>query len=384
VRGFGNVRWLAVAAAVALATGIVVPVLSGTGLASTGLASTAPAPGWRVTEVIPGGAAENIAASSATNAWLAAGTTKLLHWTGKDWQSVAVPAVIKNKYATVPFFALTPGQPSSAWAFGFQQNLATATNRGYAVHWTGKGWANSTLFAAGTDLQTAVAPAKNDVWAFGGSYALRYNGKKWSTAPSPGILGWSASALSASDIWLLGLPPGTVKGNFRIAIRHWNGKKWTAVKLPAIPMPTDDSAYPEQITAISDRNVWVAGTVSNPGSGLVGPDALLLHFNGSAWTRVTVPYPVGDPLTIASDGTGGIWLSGLLYGGTEPQEPYFFHDAGGQWTSVAVPAAPGTTVGDFSGMAAIPGTTSVWGGGSVISGTPPNIHSEGDILKYGR
>jgi hypothetical protein len=376
VRRFGKVRWLAVVSAAALTTGIAVPVLASTGQPGTEQASV---PGWRVTRLLPGIGSATIVASSTTDAWLAGGST-ILHWTGGTWQSVPAPASIKKAVAT-PVLALAPGQPSAAWAFDYTQNPDNGVNRAFAVRWTGKGWSSPTLFAQGTVIQTAVAPARNDVWAFGGDYAVRYNGTKWSTAPSTGIGVWSASALSGSDIWVVGSPPGTVKGNFRIVVKHWDGKKWTAARLPAVAVPAApavETAWPVQVTAISDKDVWVTGTVSYPGE--VGPDALLLHWNGKAWSQTTIPYQVGDPIIMAPDGKGGIWLSGTLYPG---QEPYFFHDAGGHWTSVPIPAVPHTTAGDFSGMAAIPGTTSVWGAGSVISGTPPSIHGKNAILKYG-
>jgi hypothetical protein len=371
VRGFRHVRWLAVVSAVALTTGIAVPVL-----ASTGQPGTAAGPGWRVTELLAnGGDAATGAASSATDAWLATGA-KILHWTGKDWQSVAAPEVIK-KGAGTPFLALTPGQ-SSAWAFGYTQNPDTFVNRGFAVRWTGKGWASPTLFANGTVVQAAVAPARNDVWAFmlGSGNAVRYNGTKWTTAPSTGMALQSASALSANDIWVLGDKPGTVAGNFRLVVKHWNGKTWSAAKLPAVAVPGGEDAYADQITAISDRNIWVTGYL-----GFDGPDALLLHWNGAAWSQVTIPYELGDPIEMAADGTGGIWLSGLL--DSLGQQAYLAHYAGGQWTSLPVPAVSGTTAAAPYGMAAIPGTRSVWGVGSVDYSTAPKVVAKGAILKYG-
>jgi len=90
-----------------------------------------------------------------------------------------------------------------------------------------------------------------------------------------------------------------------------------------------------------------------------GPKQQLLHFDGIQWSSVpiTVPHPV-DLVSIASDGSGGLWFSGF---GTSAQ--WAVHrSATGTWSSTRL--AAGSTVDN---LALIPGTKSLWGAGELAA-----------------
>jgi hypothetical protein len=191
---------------------------------------------------------------------------------------------------------------------------------------------------------TALSPT--NVWVFGGGGFMpglgtwHYNGRAWQQWTTGNAVGLqNASALSATSIWAVGGPVAPDS-----AIGHFNGTSWQAVNAtPLAGLQFTD------IRALSSTNVWVAA-VANGGGG----PAYLVHFNGTGWTRIKVPWSgilVNSP---APDGLGGEWLIGRTTNG----KGYFIHrGAGGTWSAFAANGLP-------LELAPIPGTHSLWGVGS--------------------
>src|SRR5262249_12802972 len=110
------------------------------------------------------------------------------------------------------------------------------------------------------------------------------------------------SAASATSAWAV----GTFRsGSMTLPLLlHWNGTSWTRAAGPAGLSGSLQSVY-----AISARNAWAAGEVFPAGSA---DKALLLHWNGSRWTRV----PSGTPgftsalLGVAASSAREIWAVG--------------------------------------------------------------------------
>jgi hypothetical protein len=79
-----------------------------------------------------------------------------------------------------------------------------------------------------------------------------------------------------------------------------------------------------------------------------------VHFNGTGWTRITVPSSGIQVNSPAPDGIGGLWMTGRTTSGAG----YFIHrGAGGTWSHFAANGSP-------LELAPIPGTRSLWGVGS--------------------
>jgi hypothetical protein len=124
-----------------------------------------------------------------------------------------------------------------------------------------------------------------------------YNGTAWTQVAFPAtVTPQDASALSSRNIWAVG------QGASSMAIMHWNGKSWTQSRLPKVSLPAGDRMNGEGIAAISPDNVW-ADAFLGAGMG-VAPGIVLLHWNGKAWSRVSVPYPANQPGVITQDGHG--------------------------------------------------------------------------------
>src|SRR5215472_9814841 len=63
-----------------------------------------------------------------------------------------------------------------------------------------------------------------------------------------------------------------------------------------------------------------------------------LRWNGTAWRRITVPFPTGETGLIISDGKGGLGLPAF----SPSFAGYFYHDSGSGWSRQRVPAIAGS------------------------------------------
>jgi hypothetical protein len=110
--------------------------------------------------------------------------------------------------------------------------------------------------------------------------------------------------------------------------------------------------------ALSSTDVWA---IAGNGIGGSGAKAQLVHFNGSQWTSVTVPYSDISLNYFAPDGQGGFWLDAS---DTTSKTWVLHYSAAGQWSRTTL------TTGSMGPLALVPGTTSLWGVGSVPAATP--------------
>ena len=229
------------------------------------------------------------------------------------------------------------------------------------------------------------------MWAFGfitttgKPYTVRYNGKSWSDAPSPGIYVTAASAASPTDIWVIGTKTGAAKSAWPMAVSHWNGTKWTTTVLPSVPVAGKNKGEPLSIVASSADDAWALGYRQGPGGSIVPNEGMVLyHWNGATWSPVTFPYAESQAFTISPDGQGGIWLWNEVDPG---HHDYLVHDtSAGHWSEVTVPRPAGAFSAQIGSIEPIPGTTSLWASGIAsvpipVGGNPGG--TEGLILKYG-
>jgi len=111
------------------------------------------------------------------------------------------------------------------------------------------------------------------------------------------------------------------------------------------------------ITAVSRQDVWAVGTVQTNSS-----QPRLVHMTSRGWSRVRVPWVV-DPISMAPDGRGGIWITADNSSGL-----WVLHRlATGSWSRIKIESTPA-----LLRIALIPGTTSLWGAGSVRSKSVAN------------
>jgi len=96
-------------------------------------------------------------------------------------------------------------------------------------------------------------------------------------------------AISADDIWAVGYYNETVGAQqlARATAQHWNGTAWSVV---TVPQPGNQS-FLYSVSAASPDDVWAVGNIYS-GSPTVG-STMIIHWDGSSWTQVSSPNP--DP-----------------------------------------------------------------------------------------
>jgi hypothetical protein len=249
--------------------------------------------------------------------------------------------------------------------------LAGAATADACQNWNGGLPANpATGTGAVNALLGAAAVSACDVWAVGytsdttgkaSSRALieHWAGGSWAVTPTPPLDTYtrlfSVSAVSASNVWAAGFTTDAASNRLQPLILHWNGSQWTRQASPG-PAGADSESF--GIAALSATDAWAVGQTGTGDSAA----PLALHWDGTAWTQKTVPPQAGGGSYLRSvSGVSGsdAWALGLTAGnGTHP---VLYRWNGSAWTPQAFPVP---AAGQISGIAAV-SANSVWAAGYV-------------------
>jgi hypothetical protein len=241
-----------------------------------------------------------------------------------------------------------------AWAFGGTNPGGPSTP--IAARWDGASLTPSRLPAGLTGfINDASAPAANDIWAAGqyGGYVLHWNGLGWRIArrwPSGQITG--ISAINAKDVWVFGT---AIDGSRTAGSWHFDGRSWLQVTGPA------GSIY--RASAVSHSDIWAIAI--NPG----GP--IILRYNGTTWWRMrTGPALNGiQPQDILALSSRDVWVAGDQTSRTGPPRLELAHWNGSGWSRLP------------NGMSAWAGRLARGPGDEVLlTATPANASATGLIV----
>jgi hypothetical protein len=304
-------------------------------------AQAAAGPGWRVVSTHhfggspPYSSLDSVVSTGRNNAWAfggadllgpARGTPVAEHWNGRSWRVVALPSGLTGSIA-----AASAPAANDVWAVG-------GLGR-FVLHYNGSTWSAARRWKHPLQPTGVIAFSPTDVWVFGDPGTWHLHGSTWTKVT--GLAGsiQSASALSPRDIWAVG-------GSASILLR-FNGRSWGQVRSKALT-----GLRFGDLLAVAPGNVWVEGG---------GP--FLLHLKGTVWTRVRFPsWPV-TPLSLAPDGSGGLWMNNFAISASVG--PTVVHLSGaGRWRQYRVPRS-----GLMFDLVRIPGTASLWGTGDVVTRT---------------
>lgn len=142
---------------------------------------------------------------------------------------------------------------------------------------------------------------------------------KWQLVPgrnteSPSNVLWDVSAISANDVWAVGVYWGLADP--QALVEHWDGNAWSIQTLPFIA----DYSELFGVDALDANNVWAVGASTD------GPIAA--HRDGSTWNISTVGTPNGGGLQkVKVLSANDIWAVGAKIG----------HWDGTQWNLVDTP-----------------------------------------------
>jgi hypothetical protein len=150
------------------------------------------------------------------------------------------------------------------------------------------------------------------------------------------------------------------------SVAHYDGHKWTSASLVKLfPAATAGQPVAPALTgilALGAGNVYATG-VGWGSVGVGGGAAVVLHYNGHAWSRVAAGQNVinGGFVTLASDGKGGLWFTA----DTHQNQQQLLHYSAGKLTNAGEP---------FTSVASIPGTAGELGGNATGVATQPVVY----------
>lgn len=345
--------------------GLLVSLVSSALAVLVGAGSAGAASGWSVVPVpepTASGYLLGVDARSDADAWAVgvalkanAGGTRpgglVDHWNGSAWQSVATPNVGN---LSVNLEGVSASSSTDAWAVGYSWVQKYQFTQ-FALHWNGTSWSVKSPGGSGYLFSVAdISPT--DAWAIGDTSTRgvleHWDGSNWTQVATPDptpqdpnhLQSFQAiSAISTSDVWLVGIYYVTIQGQFtaQTMTEHFDGSSWSVVLMPiAQPAPNFPNYRFNAIDAIGANDVWVAGE-SGPSasSGGTGTATLTEHWNGSSWSIVSSPTPGTAPYLsgITSRGSNDVWAVGFSTSSGGSAQSISLHWDGSGWSSVAAP-----------------------------------------------
>jgi hypothetical protein len=329
-------------------------------------AQTPIAPSWHVVKQVnyngSNGVFTAVTAAGRSGGWAFDGYSKAIAWerNGSTWTRVPFPS--QNFEMVV---AADASSPTNVWAFTQKFGLSRA------LRWNGQQW--TVMHSFSRSIGGAVVLSPTDVWVFGtpdlpgaNLGAWHYNGRTWTQVTSGhGLEG--GSGLSASDIWAFD----------GADVAHWNGSSWSRTSVAAL-LPAQQQLNDPAVTGIYEQSPTSVYAVANGRQQDEGGPLALLHWNGSAWSKVAGGnYGFGTLQQFSPDGHGGLWLP---MPGADTQKSYLLHYADGQLTAAPLPGGPNKMT--VNAVALIPGTTEVLAVGDTHDAANPGAGVVGVILQY--
>jgi hypothetical protein len=281
--------------------------------------------------------------------------------------------------------AIAGSSPTDVWALGDFLPDAPHSNQDvtltFAEHYNGKKWTVVRTPNTGPNFNSFYGATASHgwLWAVGERLNSNYqdralietwNGKKWSIAdnPQPGSVRdmfFAASALSPSDVWVVGDQEGG-DGLFETLAEHWDGTSWTVVPTPD---PGSSGNHLYAVDAVSPDDVWAAGQQL----GAEAPDnGLVEHWNGYSWS--VVPTPPSTTASVMLDGvaaTAGspplgdtVWVDGEADSPAQGGRPLIESYQDGTWQTASLPASAGSIWTNLWGITISGGT--VWAVGTYL------------------
>ncbi|GAA3341201.1 hypothetical protein GCM10020358_31650 [Amorphoplanes nipponensis] len=276
---------------------------------------------------------------------------------------------------------------TSAWAAGSWYDPNLAAPRTLIERWNGISWSTVTSPNATpyyNELRDIDATSATNAWAVGyangapgvngqprNTLAMRWNGSRWSVVPTPQPGTnlrqlYGVKAFGPSDAWSVGwYHDASFHGE--ALLLHWNGTAWTQVTAPD---PGTSGNSLEAVAGAAPDDVWAVGSYTDSGdSGVLG-HPLALHYDGARWTRAELPPQSGSGTflhSVTALSPDDVWAVGSRNG---YHEPAAYHFDGAAWSEVPISVATGTGNNVLYGVAGT-AANQVWAVGYTSSGGGP-------------
>lgn len=169
----------------------------------------------------------------------------VMHWDGAKWEAVSLPAA----YARATLYDVLPIAKDNVWAVGGGPGDDRTTLDPLILHWDGRNWNSvpSPKQCSGDHVLVSLSATNaNDIWAVGScdegnpvisqKFAEYWDGTSWTISPvanqeeKGGFLS-SVVALSSTDVWSSGTHHYDGVTAF---VQHWDGARWQSVGGPPV------------------------------------------------------------------------------------------------------------------------------------------------------
>jgi hypothetical protein len=209
--------------------------------------------------------------------------------------------------------------------------------------------------AAGLGSAEAAAASQTVAWGTTSSAPAGARGELF------GVAAASPADVLAVGGYNPGQPPTAVLT--KPYAEHWTGSTWSATRVPLGQLyPSgEQAAQLNGVAEVAPGDGWAVGTVSDTSS--LASRTLAYHWNGTAWTRSPTPNPAGPALTnqlgaVASRAANDVWAVGG--DGYDPAVSLVLHWNGSAWSQLSVPS-----IGSLDAVAVAPGRVWIAGGDQV-------------------
>jgi hypothetical protein len=278
------------------------------------------------------------------------------------WSVVTTPNATSDRNQ---FNGIDAVSTTDAWAAGYAIYPSAPQTRPLLARWNGTSWSLQATPAQSGDafFDGVDGNSGTNVWAVGGSgtgtLTERWNGSAWSVVPSPNPAGSVGASLRAvkslanNDAWAVGTSAHSTGIPGRTLIEHWNGTSWSIV---SSPNPDGTQNLLRAVDGVAANDVWAVGATGHDGYGGDPVGSLVLHWNGSAWSQVTIPgsggaFSTTELTDVVAISANDVWAVGKGFSFTYFQQvPYLLHYNGTTWTHSTIPNPP---LGRFNGVTAL-------------------------------
>jgi hypothetical protein len=253
---------------------------------------------------------------------------------------------------------MVPGT-STAWAVGYSYDSNLAANRTMTQRFNGTSWSIVPSVNAGatgySQLNRVDATSTTNVWAIG-SLVERYNGTNWVAMSSPaGVALRGLDVVSPSEVWVAGYSGSAA------TVAQWKNGTWTTRYTQA--STGRHLTVFEAIAVDGSGQVWAVGwdrDYDAPGRPV---SSLIVHFNGTSWSREITPNPANrNTLMDVALANGEVFAVGVAQdtsgGGITPRSLMLRRQSSG-WSSLTVPQGEAGSQDQLLSVAAV-SSTSVW------------------------
>jgi hypothetical protein len=163
---------------------------------------------------------------------------------------------------------------------------------------------------------------------------------------------WALAGMLASGLLIAN------KSDFEPLALHWNGTAWSSVTVP-LPADANSNTTLNAISADGPDDVWAVGTFLS--SATEQFQNFTIHFNGTAWA--VVPMPVTGTFSgIQANSPTDVWAVGTQSVGSGGSATLIAHFNGTSWSAVASPTLGACA--NLTGVTTSNAANNVWAVGS--------------------